>query len=229
MDHMENDLARNILVVVGSDCSLAPGASIDRHVFECNRYAYNQLKHYGYVEWSGMRGCYFCGLRPEEEQVKQKLNYHKLTNLTLLITQALSIWSETLKRSFFVNTLYLLFCVRTKFAVGPKVTSSDSLGITEPSLTPPVISTFVRSSITTSLTLFSAQVSTGGAGATLVLILCMVPVIMLHAKLKKRHRELTELQDGREGGSFYDARLDAYQQHQQYPMMEYKYAGHQYR
>lgn len=33
------------------------------------RYGYNQLKHYGYVEWSGMRNCYFCGLDDEETYV----------------------------------------------------------------------------------------------------------------------------------------------------------------
>ncbi len=32
-------------------------------------YGYSQLKHHGYIEWSGMRGCHFCGLRPHEANV----------------------------------------------------------------------------------------------------------------------------------------------------------------
>ena len=34
-----------------------------------SRFAYSQLKHHGYIEWMGMRGCHFCGLEPEESYV----------------------------------------------------------------------------------------------------------------------------------------------------------------
>lgn len=33
------------------------------------RFGYNQLKHYGYVEWHGMKSCYFCGLGQKESYV----------------------------------------------------------------------------------------------------------------------------------------------------------------
>ena len=33
-----------------------------------SRFGYSQLKHFGYIDWTrqGMKGCYFCGLTPEE-------------------------------------------------------------------------------------------------------------------------------------------------------------------
>lgn len=49
-------------------------------------FAYNQLKHHGYIDWTqqGMKGCYFCGLDPEE-------SYITVTCVALTVIDLLSL------------------------------------------------------------------------------------------------------------------------------------------
>ena len=89
-------------------------------------YGYNQLKHYGYIEW-GVQGCHFCGRDVE------------------------------------------------------------------------------------------STVSLGGAVATFILFVAMVPVAILHGKFKRRHREMTDL------NYLYDPYTQYQQQHQQQQQQQIPY------
>ena len=57
LDRLGPRLAHHILGMVSCRCKLSP----QRHFqyFLC-RFAYSYLKHHGYIEFSGMKGCYFC-------------------------------------------------------------------------------------------------------------------------------------------------------------------------
>ena len=44
-------------------------------------YGYNQLKHYGYIDWKryGMKNCIFCNLRPESTYIGKLCNMYSCT------------------------------------------------------------------------------------------------------------------------------------------------------
>ncbi|TRY79365.1 hypothetical protein TCAL_12156 [Tigriopus californicus] len=96
-------------------------------------FAYNQLKHHGYIDWTrqGMKGCYFCGLDPEE-------SYVTITCVVLTVIDLLSLiiagqYHGKLKRRYREATeSQFVYSQRSNQPVGPPHHASYHTAQAEP-------------------------------------------------------------------------------------------------